>query len=478
TLRREEELLQLMSHLPEEHVVRLSRLLEGAEIEESLDLARLAARHPELGEAARDTLRSAETLGELASKAGGLSDEIVEAFGKLAGGGRFTTEQVAGIVREVPRGEGARFARAMRSIPVADVGREGAASAEFLHLIAGNPGRMDALANIAYAPFSAIYRRAGGEARAMDQYLNALTEIEIAMPPGSRATESQRLLDRLAEGDSAAWAQVEDARRAKYGFRTAVPPIAPPGVQAIEARITSQGHANLIRDMAEELGSHQDLYRRYMHELGELSDKQLDAISAIQQADKAGGLGAHNWYDVLDLPAQGFRNDLLDLVADVKGSTRGGLAEAIARGLRPNTTDVQGVLGHFYAARTLSREFPGAVMEFEVAAARREVDIVMTHNGRTIHVEVKTNLASRPSIETRQITTDLMAHIDDGWRDMLYMYSPQQAGELGRVQNAMRRALSTPEMQRALQARGISLSQAESILNQRFQEGMVRVFSY
>ena len=249
--------------------------------------------------------------------------------------------------------------------------------------------------------------------------------------------------------------------------------------QSLVDELRKRGFDKLVDDVLEDMDAHPDLAEHYLRRLQRLSDKELGALEAIRQADDAtGGLGAgRTWFDVLDLPPA-FRRDLLALVADVKDSVRNGLAEAVGRGLRANATDVQGVLGHFYAARTLKARYPGAMFDFEVPGIGREIDIRMTHKGRVIDVEVKTNLGIEPSIDDVQIARDLARHAADGWNDMLYLYAPQQSGNVVRVQNAMLRLLETPEVTQALAALGIDLATAQKTLTARFAQGLVALFDY
>ena len=250
-------------------------------------------------------------------------------------------------------------------------------------------------------------------------------------------------------------------------------------VQGLIADLRKRGFDKLVDDVLDETATQPQLTEHYLRKLQRLSDKDLGALDAVRSAEEAtGGLGpSRNWYDVLDLPPV-FRNDLLALVTDVKDSVRNGLAEAVGRGLRSNATDVQGVLGHFYAARTLKKRFPGAVFDFEVQSVGREIDIRMTHKGRVVDVEVKTNLGLEPSIDDLQITKDLVRHAGDGWTDMLYLYAPQQSGNIVRVQNTMLRLLESPQVNSAFATVGKDLATAQKALAQRFVQGMVDLFDY
>ena len=247
-------------------------------------------------------------------------------------------------------------------------------------------------------------------------------------------------------------------------------------VQALAEELVKRGASKLVEEVLDELAEYPEEARAVLRRLKRLSDRQLAGLDAIREADRATH-GVVEWQEVLDMPSA-FRNDLLDLVADVKDSVRNGLAEAVARGMRANSTDIQGVLGHFYAARTLKSRFPGALLDFEFEAVGREIDIRVVDKGRVIDVEVKTNLGVAPSVDTGQIANDLARHAADGWQDMLYMYAPQQSGNIERVQRAMVRLLKDPDVAQAISAAGMTTDAAEKTLLQRFIDGMVSTFEY
>ena len=173
-----------------------------------------------------------------------------------------------------------------------------------------------------------------------------------------------------------------------------------------------------------------------------------------------------------------WRDELLALTAQLYRFVDEGLDAALKRGLQGPGTNIQGILGHFYAARTLRQQIPGARFRFEIPAPNREIDIQVLVGGRRIDVEVKTNLGLEPTINRRQIRRDLIRHIDDQFQDMLYLYAPQQSGNLQQVEEAMLRALQHPTVQAAWQQQGISLATVETWLRQRFTQGLVSTFSY
>jgi hypothetical protein len=215
-LTHEDEVLRMLSHLSEDNVRHLARALEAVDIDETMDLARLQQL---LGNAS-DTLRQAETLSELATKAGGLSDEVIEAFHVLASRSPLTADELTYLVRSLPEGEGSRFVHALRAIPETAFG----SSREILQAIATSSKRMDALVNLGYDAFTAIYRRAGNNFQTLDEYLTALGYLERNLPLDVRATEFRQLLDRLERADSRSWLELENARRANP-WRAAPPRI-------------------------------------------------------------------------------------------------------------------------------------------------------------------------------------------------------------------------------------------------------------
>jgi hypothetical protein len=250
------------------------------------------------------------------------------------------------------------------------------------------------------------------------------------------------------------------------------------GAEQGYGRLLRGGHSKLLNEIKSELAPHSpDLARQRLDQIGSLTDQQAEGLATIERAGRLGDLGPRDWGDVLDLHPN-WRGDLLDLTAQVQHSVDSGLDLAIRRGLQGPGTNIQGALGHFYAARTLLARFPGSRLRFEIEATSREIDIQVSTQGRTIDVEVKTNLGNAPSIAERQIRRDLIRHLGDQFQDMLYLYAPQQAGNLQAVRNAMLEALNHPTVQAAMQQNGIALATAQGWLQQRFAQGLVGTFSY
>jgi hypothetical protein len=475
-----EEAAELLSRLPDADVTRLGKLLSSTEIREGETLAELAARSQALGFQATldDAIGKAGLLKAMAAKAGGLTDEITEAFHLLIGPNGLELADAEGVVAAIGAGEGARFAAVLRRMPLGWLAAD--ARAAFLEVVAASPTRMEAVAELGTEAFAAVYQRAAGRGEVIDEHLAALQEAGDRLAGKGNAAEFRRLLDRLEQDDPAAWLEVENARRLRAGERAISDWVAAvsgsPRAQRGLDLLLQRGHEDLV---AEIMDSPDQL--SIVHQLeraSELTPKQLDGLAAIMRAEvDFGEAGIERWNDILDLhPA--FRDPLLDLVADVSGTVDDGLDLAIKRAFAGGQ-NVQGSLGHFYAVRTLRDRFPGARFRLEVGEANREIDIQMSYQGRRIDVEVKTNLGRRPSIDNSQIEKDLGAHIGDRWDDMLYLYAPQQAGNLASVERAMLRALERLDAAKRLP---MPLPDAEQLLRDRFADDppwkLVDTFTY
>jgi hypothetical protein len=215
----EDEVLRLLAHLPEEDVARLGKVLDEAETLEELTMAALRARNPEAGEAAAAALRKIEVLKALASKAGGLSEEVAAVFGRLVRADRFGIEEAAEIVKALPEGEFKRFARALDAIPAESLGRGGSGGADLVRGLASSPKRMNAVGTIGYDAYRALESRAAGKLDVLDEHLDTLAELESKFAAADRYPDYRRYLDRLGEGNSRAWDHLEGARHRPPGQR-------------------------------------------------------------------------------------------------------------------------------------------------------------------------------------------------------------------------------------------------------------------
>lgn len=478
-----DELIELISRLPESDIRRIGRLLDGVDLEDGADLASLGRVSGELRAAAESLAEQASALRTLAGRAGGLSDEVVEAFGMMSERLGLRPGAIERLAWAIPEGEAGRFAAVVRAWPAAGTRLTGEAGAELLELVAGSRQRMDAVLEHGAGLVERLHRSSGGVADVFDGYLGALDEVRQALPPASRNADFQRFLDRLRFGDARAWLRLEGGRRAASGGRSLA------GVERVIKgdflagtglrRLIRGRHDDLLDDLLDDmLDADPDLLQAQLARIGSLTDEETRGLALAHRVGEAIP-GPHGWSDLLDLdPAH--RGELLALMARVQPSLadEAGMARLLGRGLAPPSTNVQGTLGHLWAARTLQRRYPGARMRFEVEVAGREVDIRVTGSGRTVDVEVKTGLRSDPPISRRQIRRDLIRHLGDRFEDLLYLYHPGQAGVLEQVESTMIRALGHADVTPALSRAGISRATAEAWLRQRIRDGLVSTYRF
>jgi hypothetical protein len=176
----EEEALRLLSRLPPEDVTRLAAALEKADVHEAAELARLVETHAEIG----DALRKAEVLGEFARRAGQLTDDVAEAFARLSREARMSPEEIRRLLRAIPDGQHASFARTVRAIPPSAF-VPGGVGASFLQRQAGAALRNDA------AGLERQIASLREEAEALERKASAL--------PGGRAARANRLRQGAAQ---------------------------------------------------------------------------------------------------------------------------------------------------------------------------------------------------------------------------------------------------------------------------------------
>ncbi|MGH8104966.1 MAG: hypothetical protein ACREO2_01460, partial [Arenimonas sp.] len=206
-LRTEEEVLVALSHLPEDDAVKLGRALEGLELKDGMSLSQLSAAHPELGELANASLKRAEVIHHLASKAGGFSDDVARLFARMSGGGH-DMAQLEKIIAKIPEGEGARFLKTMSMITddAALAGEKGLAT---LEMLAQSAEKMKAVERFGFKAVDALMEKAGRNAAETDKYLAALAAMEREFPEATRASKMQEFVEAIANKDADALAKLE-----------------------------------------------------------------------------------------------------------------------------------------------------------------------------------------------------------------------------------------------------------------------------
>jgi hypothetical protein len=212
----EDDIVRLLVHLPEEDIVRLGRALDSADVSAVQNMAQLAARHPDLAEAANHAIRRAEALSVLEVHVGRLSDNLVQGFQRLSSRSGFSNQALFNLMSEIPAGHAELFMRAVRAMPNRAFGRRvGGRSLGFFQNLANRPRSMHFLIDAGYDTFTTVYRHSGYNIVRFEENLDALTYIARRFPSGHAAVEYRRFMDRLRNSDPAALRELRNARNAR-----------------------------------------------------------------------------------------------------------------------------------------------------------------------------------------------------------------------------------------------------------------------
>jgi hypothetical protein len=443
-----DEAAELLSRLPARDVKRLGQLLTILDIREGETLAELTVRSQAigLGSTLEDVIGQAELLKAMAGKAGGLTEEITAAFQALTGDDGLELADAQRVVAAIGEGQGARFAAALRRIPVGRL--PAGARAAFLEVVAASPRRMDAVLELGIDTFAAVHRRADGHAGTIDEYLTALQKIDGRLAAQGNAAEYRRLLDRLTADDPAAWLELETARRAESGQRVIANWVqqlrGEPRAQAALDRLLRRNADSLVDSLIDQLAADKGLISdpetvMALNEIAGISEGELDGMLELQRyIDRSGPYGGYPQWDEILFTETARRRNLLELIAGLRDPAnpanlvvQSGMEDVVNATLR-HGADIQGGLGHLEAARSLLRDFPGARFRFEVTrvagGVRRDVDIVVELEvaGREVDVEVKSYQATTGLDHVRgQISKDLLRHLGDAggpWSDLLWRF--------------------------------------------------------
>ena len=485
-----DEVADLLSHLPEDDVRKIGRLLAKNDLKEGETLADLAARSSELHEAVSDALAKTDLLRSLVDKSGGLTEEVAEAFRALIGREGVDVGAARRVVRAIPDGEGARFAAALKRIPLGRLAADSRGAV--LELVAGSAKRMDAVVKVGFDTFAGVLRRSAGSPEQVDRYLAALDSLEGKLGAAGKQADYRRLLDALERGDTSAWLRVENESRLAAGER----PIGEwidqlagsPRAQSGLDRLLRRRGDSVVDALIEDLGSEHELISdqevvEALEQIDRFTDREVDGMVELQRYIDRGD-DIPSWDDLMVIAEPPVRRHILESIADLRDPAnpgnlvvRDGLGDAIDDALVNGSGPLTGGMGHFEAARSLLREFPGATMRFELtrvtAAGQRDVDIVLEFGGREIDVEIKSyqavDVRNRIMHVADQIRKDLLNHMNDAagpWANVLWRFpDPAYAGQLGTVEQVFLEQLRVLDREGRLT---MPLATAESALRARF----------
>ncbi|MFI5529924.1 hypothetical protein ACIA8O_15420 [Kitasatospora sp. NPDC051853] len=462
--------------LPQQHLAELTRLAELLDVPAGTApkvLRGLAARRGTLPEVQRlaDALSLARRFERQAETVGGVTQEMAAALARLLETG-FDRPALRRLVDGVPPGALQAWSRAVGRLGADRLRRLGA---EALSALAGRPRALALIAESGGDVYFALLNRGHG-AEPVDALLRAL-ELRRSELPDPAAY--QRLLDRLATGEAAAFEELAGrlgqateatvARLRAGGRRQLVAELAALEEEAADARRTGE------HTLAARLTADRD---QLAVRLDDLTERRLAGADEIARRARE----AYDWRDVWQFPAAD-RDDLLDVVGELTER----LGSRNVRGLQDpleallaaqGTRNVfQGTMGELYAARTLVEEFGATALEFQRARPGRRVDIIAELPGRgRVSVEVKTNLTGPATFLREQLLNDLVTHAPTGYADLLYLYHPDSAGELTGLGERMIRLFDDPELLRALAAAGHDPAAARAAFRAWLNAGNPRAY--
>ncbi|MEV4559241.1 hypothetical protein AB0K51_19940 [Kitasatospora sp. NPDC049285] len=466
---------QALRLLPQQHLAELTRLAERLDVPADAApavLRRLARKHDALPEVERlaDALSLARRFERQAEDIGGVTEEMTSALARLleTGFDRPTMRTLVGGV--APRSLEA-WSRAVGRLGAGRLRQLGPAA---LSALAERPRALALIAEAGGDVYFALLNR-GHDAEAVEALLRAL-ELRRGELPDPAAY--QRLLDRLAAGEAAAFEELAGRLRQ--------------ATEATVARLRAGGRRQLLAELSELAEEAADAQRTGDHamaatliadreqlavRLDELTDRQLSGAEEIARRARE----VYDWREVWRFPAAG-RTDLLDVVGDLTerlGSRQlDGLEHPLAKLLVERGTEnlFQGTMGELLAGRSLVRDFGATALEFQRPRPGRVVDIIAELPGGRVSVEVKTNLTGPARFLREQLVNDLVTHAPSRYTDLLYLYHPDSVGELPAVGEQMIKLFDDPEVLRALTAAGHDPAAARAAFRTWLKAGNPRVY--
>ncbi|MEV8630884.1 hypothetical protein AB0395_04435 [Streptosporangium sp. NPDC051023] len=469
---------QALRLLPQHHlaeVVRLAELLDVPAGTKGAALRTLARTRNVLPEVDRlaDALSLARRFERRARSAGGVTEDMTAALARLLET-RLERRALANMVDGVPSARLEEWSRAVSRMRSEHIERLGT---DQVKALAYWPRALTFITEAGGDVYVAMLRRSGGDTRTVDGLLHA---VELRRGELPDPAVYQRLLDRLATGETAAFdelagrlSRAAEATRGRLGAggrRRILAELTQYEELAAEAR--KQGQAARAAELLAE-------GERFAAQVGDLTDRELSGLEEVARLAENIGF---DWVDALELPRTD-RTHLLTLVDDIVGRLPGnrvaGMEEVLLGVLGPGggRRPFQGSWGELYAARTLVEDLGATALEFQKPLPGRVVDIVADLPGRgRVSVEVKTNITGKARLVQEQAVKDLVTHAPTGYADLLYLYHPSRAAELPELGRDMLRLFDTPELTQALTSAGRDPAAARAAFKAWLDAGNPRVY--
>jgi len=478
-----EDAIRLIGHLPAEDVAALGRVAETAELGKAADLAHL--RQLLRGQEAllHDLNRSVgnlETLARVESKLGRqISQEGAEGLQRLMSHADLSAAQVRKLVDGIADPDQlADFLSTLRHMAPERFTGANRLGMDFLEKLSSSRRTMQFLREVDIETLGRIHLEQKGDIRQVERFLDNLETLRTEQ--AMSASEYRRLLDRLRDGDRAAYESVElarfpaAARDALAQLRAALS--GDPDALAGLERLVEKGYHDFFDDLTQ---FPLESSRQRLRVIKDLTDHEFDGLKAIKELERGKLI---DWEDFIDLNPQGSRL-VLDVVADIHPYTQSGLDrvlfEFLAKGGGRTVNEIQGSLGELLAARDALRRYMGYNrISFQVEQPGRVFDILLQGGGPDIQIEVKTNLPgargrAKATFKQEEAEWDIIHHASDGYQHLHYLYHPEVGqGELDRVARLFDKLFDDPRIQTRLKAMGINdVNAAREAFKQQVEHG-------
>lgn len=215
----EEDMLRLISYLPDDDVIELERRLRFLDLDDVQDITKVA----EVNHFIERTRLISALEDKLKDVGKRLSENVLQGFHRIAVHSGFHNHEILSIIKVIPGKSIDRFMRALNEMPVEAFGRQvGSRRYLFFYNLAQRPRSQQFLLEHGYDLFSDIYRRSSYNFKYFEENLSAIKVIERHW--AERSEMYSDFLDGIQKGNPEALVTLKDARQAwRIGISKGLP---------------------------------------------------------------------------------------------------------------------------------------------------------------------------------------------------------------------------------------------------------------
>ena len=236
-----------------------------------------------------------------------------------------------------------------------------------------------------------------------------------------------------------------------------------PQSKRVFRRLKSLGCEILARDIAVDHTENIEQGRAWLAWIGKLTNQELLDLTSFRRVIKREVPDKLDWYDIHYLDGKA-RKEVLRLIATVEPSVDAGLSEVVGDVIK-SYYNTQGAIGQLHAIAFVLSKYQKfgvrIVLETPIEIPNvgvRVIDIKATvpYSDYSEHIEVKTYMGQLVIHDhvRKQITRDLIYHMDNDWHSLQYLFNPDMANQLGIVNQAILDAFNSKSVQQAIRLKG------------------------